>query len=167
MTLPFQSNGELGPGVHRVDDDELYEIFVESAPHTARRQQLHSALRLYLDVLRTVAGPGRVLIGGGFVSHKNAAPADVDLVYICRDAAHLEQVLTHPEVLPLLTLQAGYAMHPFAQAFQRLQPVGGKVDAFLTTPRSDAYWRTLWSTVKGTGNHGIPRAERGYLEVTI
>lgn len=169
MTLTFADDGELAAaqGPYRVDDKTLYEEFVEQAPHFEVRQRLHTAMRLHLDILRSIGGPGRVIIGGGFVSRKPTPPRDVDLVYLCRDSDHLESIVLHPDALPLLTLQSGYFAHPVLMGFKRLQPVGGKVDAFLAAPKRYNYWRGLWSTVKGTGKNGIPRVERGYLEVEI
>ncbi|RPA64891.1 hypothetical protein EF294_07350 [Gordonia oryzae] len=168
-SLPFTREGELSPSPdpYKLTDTELYEVFVEQAPHSTVRRRLHTALRLHLDILCDIAGSGPVLIGGGFISHKPTPPTDVDLVYLCRDSEHLESVLTHPDALQLLTLQKGYVLHPAMFGFDRLQPVGGKVDAFLATPGRYAYWRGLWSTIKGTGQNGIPKQDRGYVEVMV
>ncbi|TPW95710.1 DUF6932 family protein [Mycolicibacterium fortuitum] len=169
VELPFDDDGQLLPSdsAYEIDLDSLYEVFVEQAEHRQVRQRIHTALRLHLDILKEIAGSGPVILGGGFISHKDAPPSDVDLTYLCRDSEHLEAAVMHPEALPILTLQKGYAVHPFLVGFSRLQPVGGKVDAFLASPKMHDYWRTMWSTVKGTGHNGIPRIERGYVEVTI
>lgn len=167
MTLAFADGGELQPGVYPMTMDTLYEVFVEQAPNQKCRRVLYSALRLHLDILTEVGGPSTVILGGGFISHRPSAPTDVDLVYFCRDSEHLATILADDAGLSLLTLQNGYIAKPAMFGFKRLQPVGGKVDAFLTTPRREHYWRGLWSTVKGTGENGDPRVERGYVEVAL
>lgn len=163
MTLPAMTpEGRLPPGIHRATLDEVHKRFVEDAPARAHRDMVFRAMEIHLSRLVGIAGHGRVWIDGGFVTHKSAAPNDVDLVFFCRDAAHLGEVLAHPLVPELLTLQGVLFEQPFTAFTRRIQPVAGLVDAFLASPRTEVYWRAQWSQVKEA-----PGLTKGFVEVML
>lgn len=108
------AEGRLPPGRHPATLDEVFQRFVDDAPHAEHRGRIFRALEVYLDRLVELAGPGTVWLDGGFVTHKDAPPHDVDLAYLCRDAAHLEALLRTDGVLELVTLQDVAFWKPFA-----------------------------------------------------
>jgi hypothetical protein len=147
---------------------ELHERFVvESPDHRDSRARIFTALELHLELLVEVGGPAKVWIDGGFVTYKPAAPNDVDLVYLCRDAAHMGAMLRADRILELLTLQDIVFALPFAAGTKRLQPVGGLVDAFLAVPSDQTYWATQWSMMKGPDGKRVPGTRKGFVEVSL
>src|SRR5262245_24712839 len=104
---------------------ELQERFVSESPsHKPARQRIFRALEVHLELLFEVGGPAKVWIDGGFVTYKNDAPKDVDLVYLCRDQAHMGAMLRSDRLVTLLTLGDVIFGFPFAAGAKRLQPVG-------------------------------------------
>lgn len=162
MLPKLTADGWLPPGRHQADLEEVRERFVAAAPCRQHRELVFEGLLLHLKLLERIGGPGRVWVNGGFVTHKNAPPADADLVYLCRDWQHLEAMLDHDGIYQLLTLQGVLASAPTMVSIRRIQPVGGLVDAFLAPPEAEEYWHGLWSRVKN-----VPDAVKGYVEVVI
>lgn len=163
MNLPqLTAQGRLPAGRYRVTLDELRTRFVDEAPEPLERDLVYRALELHLSRLVDLAGPSTVWVDGGFVTHKTDAPKDVDVVYWCRDSAHLRGVILAEGVLQLLTLQGVAVSAPLASVARRIQPMGGLVDVFLATPARRDYWHAMWSSVKDE-----PGEVKGYVEVEL
>jgi hypothetical protein len=147
---------------------ELHERFVVRSPHHQdARATIFRALELHLELLVEVGGPAKVWIDGGFVTYKPTAPRDVDLVYLCRDGAHMGAILRSDRIVELLTLQHVIFGAPFAAGAKRLQPVGGLVDAFLALPAAQMYWAAQWSMIKGPDGKRVPGTRKGFVEVSL
>jgi hypothetical protein len=148
--------------------DDLHQRFVVESPnHNEERRKVFAALRLHLELLSDIGGSAKVWVDGGFITHKAAAPNDVDVVYLCRDEQHMGQMLRSNRIWGLLTLQQVIFGSPVAGGLPRLQPVGGLVDAFLALPASYMYWAGLWSSVKGPDGRRAPGVRKGFVEVTL
>jgi hypothetical protein len=147
---------------------EVADRFVAGSPNEYDRGLIFRALELHLELMADRIGrPATVWIDGGFVTHKPEVPNDVDLVYLCRDEAHLSAILAADGIMQLITVQNVIIEIPVMCAVRRMQPVGGKVDAFLATPRVSPFWDRVWSSVKGPDGKTVLGAVKGYLEVTL
>ena len=76
-------------------------------------------------------------------------------------------MLRSDRIYPLLTLGQLIIGSPVAGGLQRLQPVGGLVDAFLALPQSQMYWAALWSRLKGPDGRPEPGTRKGFVEVSV
>ena len=92
MIPPFDDRGNLPPGMHEADWDELEEMFGGSA----RRAQLLSGLREALFALRS-AGCRTAYLDGSFVTAKEE-PGDFDA---CWDIEGVDADLLDPILLDL------------------------------------------------------------------
>ena len=92
MIPPFDKRGNLPPGIHEADWDELQTRFNDSP----RRAKLLAGLREALLALRD-AGCRTAYIDGSFVTAK-AEPADFDA---CWEAAGVDASLLDPVLLDL------------------------------------------------------------------
>ncbi|MGU3652516.1 DUF6932 family protein [Mycolicibacterium sp. A43C] len=148
--------------------DELHQRFVAESPtHNDERARIFSALVVHLELLEDVGGPASVWVDGGFITYKEAAPHDVDLVYLCRDEHHMGTMLRSPDVFTLLTMADVIIGFPVEVGLQRLQPVGGLVDAFLTIPEGQMYWAAQWAKIKGPDGNRVPGTRKGFVEVSL
>ena len=165
MPLPqWNDRGVLPDGIHRATMAEVYERFVEDAPNRADREVLFHVLQGYLGTLELVVPHGRAWIDGGFAMRKATVPNDVDLVFFPAD---WEAIRGHPEdgakILSLLTLQGVFIDSP-ASMIPRLQPFGGRIDAFLCFPGQEETWEATWSNVKRDGKL-VSDESKGFVEV--
>lgn len=94
MIPQFDERGNLPPGMHEADWDELEKRFGDSA----RRDQLLAGLREALLVLRA-AGCRTAYIDGSFVTAKEE-PGDFDG---CWEIARVDTTLLDPVLLDLVT----------------------------------------------------------------
>lgn len=167
MSLPeWNDLGLLPDGIHVANLADIYDRCVLDAPQRDARENLYSALTAYLGFLREIVPHGKAWIDGGFMMCKDTPPHDVDLVFFPDDwnALASKGEAEAAELFSLLTLQNVLCESP-AATFARLQPFGGKIDAFIARPRDAAYWRSLWSSVKRHG-HPVPSETKGFAEVT-
>lgn len=170
MVLPALTVDGLLPAAaapYLTDMNELRAVFVDGAPaFRDERARICSALELHLDLAREHVGPGtRAWIDGGFITHKTwAAPHDADVALVFQPAVRFA---TEP-VVPLLTLKNVSAVEP-RLAIERLQPMGGLVDAFLVPdqPAHTAVWHDTWSSVKDANGDIVPGLRKGYVEVIL
>jgi len=171
MAIPtLDQDGRLPPGRHPATMSEIAHIFVERAPHRARRRLIFDAFDVYTRLVAELLPGSYVWVNGGFVTHKADPPKDIDLVIVVNPTS-ASPTLTLNQLLPLLT-QTNIDMDDRVgpQPGGRLQtpvlhPMGGLVDAYLVTAGNAAmltYWDDWWSKVNGN-----PAAVKGYLEVTI
>ena len=106
---------------------------------------------------------GTLWVDGGFVTHKQSPPADVDVVLRAKDSV-IDQLNASEQTSfsSLLTEHTEQGV--------RIQPMGGLVDAFFS-PRSQPdrtlYWREMWSKVKAPDGSTVSNLEKGFLEVTL
>lgn len=172
MTLPdYTDEGRLPfadkPYVTTLD--EVLERFVVNAAHAKKqRERLFAALDLHLDLVRRRFGTGtRAWINGGFVTDKDWPPKDVDIVYVMSNDRFIEAV--QPENAPLWTLLGVSAGQPSLNAIERVQPMGGLVDAFPVpdAEASTGIWFDRWSSVKNKAGGIVVDERKGFVEVTL
>lgn len=136
-------------------------------PFTSERAQIFRALELHIElVLERVPGT-KLWLNGGFVTHKDwGAPHDADLAYFVPLAQALRA--RQPDMLNLWTSQGVSVVKPRIDA-DRVQPMGGLVDAFFTVemPAQVEIWHNTWSKVKGADGILIPGKKKGFVEVIV
>jgi len=158
-------------GAYSATLQEIEQQFVVHAPNALQRADIFAALCLWVTRVRATFGTGRVWIDGGFVTHKAPPPHDVDVVFIPDDPGRVNDELLMAEGYDLLTLQQLFFLHPApGGTLERLQPVGGLVDAFIADPRRPDVlqsWATLWSAVKLDDGSISQNQTKGYLEVIL
>ncbi|WP_425483948.1 DUF6932 family protein [Fodinicola acaciae] len=168
MSLPdWNEYGLLPPGIHKGTLDQIYDRFVLDAPCRERREVLHGALVTHLGLVRELIPQGRAWVDGGFCTCKTEPPKDVDVLLHPGDWTALEasEPSAQTRMYGLLTLQDVLAQQP-AVWLERLQPVGGALDAFLCFPGSENYWSDLWSSVKRADGHVELGVKKGFVEVS-
>ncbi|MFM2719136.1 hypothetical protein P5G46_01255 [Microbacterium mcarthurae (nom. nud.)] len=149
--------------------DEIRAVFVESAPHRERRALIFEALDLYARLIWSYWPHARLWINGGFVTHKESAPHDVDVVFLVPSSDFSRVLLSEGDSLGLMTFLNVSADQPNITA-PRVQPFGGLIDSFFCPsdiPIAVETWRDRWSmasTVDGSGYRSD--IEKGFLEVT-
>jgi hypothetical protein len=162
----LDAEGLLPPGRHRATMDEVYARFVADAPFRAERQLVFDALTTYTALVRRTYRKGAFWMDGGFVTHKTwAPPHDVDLAVVVRAALIEAADPTHRP--GLFTLQHVYVAAP-ALAADRVQPMGGLVDAFRVPRENHAELRDVdrtWSSVRDRTGSVVPGRVKGYVEV--
>lgn len=93
----------------------------------------------------------------------------MDIAYVPSDIDRANAALKDTDAWGLLTIQDVVYGHPEPGGhLQRLQPMGGMIDAFIVDPRSPkklATWHNIWSSVKGPDGRIIPGMVKGYAEV--
>ncbi|MEQ0561623.1 hypothetical protein ABJI51_21270 [Amycolatopsis sp. NEAU-NG30] len=165
-------DGRLPEGRHQVGWEDVERVFVKNAPFATERAVIFDALRLHFQLMTSLFPDGGELwINGGFTTHKTwAAPKDADLAYLvpCEaiNGLRQEQLVT---VASLLTLQGVSAVQPHWRFVDRVQPMGGLIDAFFVpsdVPSAVETWDNTWSMVTGPDRKIIPGKRKGYLEVT-
>jgi len=130
---------------------------------------LYGALTTYMVLLQRLVPSGRAWLDGGFGTQKATEPHDVDVVLHPADWNALKALdeRDRTDFLGLLTHQdiiVG-SMDP-PQWWERLQPFGGALDAFLCYPGQEAMWEQTWSSVKDSAGHIVPGAIKGFVEVS-
>lgn len=169
MPLPgWTAEGLLPVGVHRSTLDDLYERFVLDAPSRERRELLFSAFRTYLTLLKDYIPAGRVWVDGGFCTTKIQPPHDVDVAILPSDLVALNSLdlQKQTDLYGLLTLQDVLVGHPTPRWLERVQPVGGALDAFLVMPGQEQIWHDTWSTLKRPDGTLSGPGMKGFAEVT-
>lgn len=167
MSLPnWNQRGVLPDGIHSATLEEVYERFVLDAPNREDREVLFSTLVGYLGTLKTIVPHGKAWIDGGFAMNKDATPHDVDLVFMPSDweALRAKDPATEALLASLLTLQQVFVTSP-EMFLDRVQPYGGRIDAFICKPGQERYWLDTWSNVKRDGQL-VPGESKGFVEVT-
>lgn len=168
MSLPaWTSDGLLPPGAHRASMSDVYDRMVLDAPHRARRETLYSALQTYLGLISEFVPHGTAWIDGGFSMQKPEAPHDVDVAVAPADWNQLASLSdqAQADLLGLLTLQDIIVSRPEVMWIERVQPIGGALDAFLVRPGQEGVWSDTWSRVK-RGGILQPGETKGFAEVT-
>lgn len=137
--------------------DEVARVFVESAPNPEVRGRLFNALVAWIDSVHAVVQTDRIWVDGGFLTHKQSPPSDIDVVAFVK-----------PD---LLTEEANAALDLLRtrdENGRRIQPMGGRIDGFIdpagTTQKF--YWVGEWARVR----HPVTRETwigktKGFVEV--
>lgn len=163
MGLPLvdrfdHQNGWLLQGRHLATLDEVAELFIDQAPHPEPRRRLFEGLVAWIDSLHAVVSSDRIWVDGGFLTHKQDPPQDVDVVAFVKPS--------------LLTKDVNYRLSPLLTRVEdqvRIQPMGGRVDGFVVpgSVEQKVLWVGEWSRVR----HPVTRDEwdgktKGFVEVT-
>ena len=168
VALPAWTDaGLLPPGAHPATMPDIYDRFVLDAPQREEREVLFAALGLHLGLIRKLIPAGRAWIDGSFCTRQALVPNDVDVVILPADRVALK-ALGGPDktrLYMLLTLQEVNALEP-AVWLNRLQPLGGLVDAFICAPGHEDVWDARWSRVTDAYGAVIEDKAKGYAEVT-
>ncbi len=140
---------------------EVEDMFVLNAPYEADRRRIWSAFEVYESEVRRLLPGARLWLDGGFVTLKQwGAPKDVD---VCIVATREEMAAVGAAAIrPLLTQTTSEG--------ERIQPMSGLVDGFLTYSKPDpnaqtAYWAHQWSRVRDWQGNEDPARRKGYVEV--
>jgi hypothetical protein len=188
-TLPpvDPTTGFLPSGVHACTWADFVRVFVDEAPHPEHRRRRLRALDVYVDCLDELFPGATLWLDGGFVSHKQGPPFDVDVVAIVNPAlwAKMTQAVDseslifqawltggqvgYPPKTPTLTQMGGLMTHQMAQVhngptFPRIQPFGGRIDSFIMPANATASldsFRRDWSKDIVSGQ------EKGFVEVSL
>lgn len=162
MALPAMTAERLLPlGRHRATLPELHLRFVVEAPQRARRQLIFDALAVYAELTWALLPGARLWVDGGFVTHKQEPPNDVDVAIVLDPTVALPVETTEEVVLPLLTMQGVTYVKPAPGGYvERLQPFGGLIDGFLALDELDRqFWAGWWSRHEGSEDR------KGFVEV--
>lgn len=135
MLPPFDTDGNLPPGVHVATWAELVARF----GGTARRTQLLAGLERALAVLKA-AGCKRVYVDGSFVSSK-PIPGDYDLAW---DP-------THVDVATLVAFDPVFAVFDSGRAAQKAKYQGELIPSSFTEALSGRTFLDFFQINKDTG----------------
>lgn len=160
-------SGLLPVGIHQADLGEVYDVFVADAPFEEDRRLLFSAMSVYLDIVWKRFKKPRILLNGGFVTHKEwAAPKDADFA-IGLENGEFKAMMSTPN-LGLLTLIDVSIQRPISIGLRTLQPMAGLVDSYAfpkNLKNQVDYWENHWGKVTDSDKKEIPGLRKGYLEV--
>jgi len=170
MTIPAVNpvSGLLPQGIHPANLAEIEVAFVQNAPFPAERERLFGTMVAYVDIIWDRFPSARILLNGGFVTHKTwAAPEDVDFAIGLTSKEFRSTKLPHN--ISLWT-QGNVSMEgPEALNYTKIQPMGGHIDGYFfpnALTNMVRYWEDHWGKVKGPDGKEIIGARKGYLEVT-
>ena len=150
--------GLLPAGRHRTSLDLVHARFVEAAPNSSERAVIFRAFLVWADRLWSLAPSARLWLDGGFVTHKAAAPHDIDVAALLKVSEF--QGLTEEQYLALATHRA--------QDGRKVQPMGGLVNGFFVTRGAAdqiSAWQRWWSSVVDSDKHELPGVSKGFVEV--
>ncbi len=135
------------------------------APNADQRAIILAALRVYAELVWQRLPGAKLWINGGFVTHKSAAPKDVDVVVVAPAGTEYD-LAEHPEDLPLWTMHRVSVAGLNVSAL-RMQPMGNLVDGFFVSedqPAAVHTWRSFWQRLKVDGEPDRLDA-KGFVEV--
>lgn len=176
--------GFLPPGIHPCTWEDFVTLFVESAPHPEHRRKRLAALEVYLDCLSELFPQATLWLDGGFVSHKQDPPFDVDVLVkvsnadyaaVLRDldqeskalqawaqAGAVDSPPKMPKTVQFAGLQTLHEVQTAGMALPRVQPFGGRVDGFIVPANAAKtldQFRRDWMVDMVTGT------KKGFVEV--
>lgn len=150
-------HGWLLQGRYVATLDEVAKVFVSGAPNSEIREGLFQALIAWIDSVHAVVETDRIWVDGGFLTHKQEPPSDIDVVAFVKPALLTEKA--DAELNPLRTHKHNG---------QRIQPMGGRIDGFVEPAGSEqkVYWVKEWTQVRHpvTRETWIGKA-KGFVEV--
>lgn len=170
MSLPeWGENNLLPPGRHTATIEDIYDRFVQDAPHREHRERLFSAFLLHSKLISAyLPGGARLWLDGGFTMRTTEPPHDVDVCVIPNtwDDVYKWTEQQHTDILGLVTLRNAIIEHPWPAMVERIQPVGALLDAFLVHDSITDQWHETWSAVKVDGIV-LDGQVKGYAEVAL
>lgn len=167
--IPTMESGSviLPAGLHPATLDDVRERFVDDAPETTRthRDRIFRALTVHVELASQIVPdePLTLWINGGFTTHKEATPEDVDIIYFTSPTG--VELLSHKSSAPLWTLNTVNAVHEQERLFiEKLQPMGNLIDSYVAvdTPIMRQTWLRRWES-----SRGLDSKNKGIVEVTI
>jgi|SRR5579871_202772 len=167
MALPaWDKSGLLPPGIYQAELPDIYERFVLDAPERERRELLFGALTTHLRLIQAIVPAGRAWVNGSFCARVARPPHDVDVVIHPGDWLALQGAppAIRASLYGLITLQGVVITVPPAD-LERLQPMGGAVDAFVCYPGHEHIWHERWAKVTDVDGNVITGKKKGYAEV--
>lgn len=167
MPLPaIGASGLLPPGVHRGTLEDIRRDFVtEIVDRTALREAVFSGLCGWLGLASANLGPGRALVGGGFIG--SGEPDERAMVaYLPGDPA-LGAAAFSTGLGPLLVSLTGvvYSYPAPGGALVDRWAVSGLVDAHLADPGTVMAYRMAFAAVQAPGGGTLPGVTKGIVEV--
>lgn len=144
---------------HVASLEEVFELFVVGAPYAQERKTLWEVFPAYVRNLRACFPTCRILLDGGFTTHKRwAAPEDID-VSVGVDPAHYNalQDWQQEELFNTASKNGG-----------KVRVMGGIIDASrfsLASSERFAHWHEQWSSVRAPDRSIIEGLRKGYVEV--
>lgn len=176
--------GLLPAGIHPCSWAEFAEVFVEHAPHAEHRRRRLRALEVWIECLDDLLPGATLWIDGGFVSHKQNPPFDIDVLAVVPDAewaalwgslnAELQSLKAWVAAgqqgaapkIPNYSTYGGLLTHQHATIqtvyYPRIQPFGGYLDSFIFPAGASealANFESWWCTDFATGT------PKGFVEV--
>lgn len=140
--------------------DEIYEHFVVGAPYADQRRELWDVFPAYVRKARAYFPTCRILLDGGFVTHKNwEAPEDIDI------ALGIDRL----EYNALQDWERAQLFNSVSATGHKVKVMGGAIDASRfdkNIPALFAKWHDDWSSVRGPNRLTLPGVRKGYVEVT-
>lgn len=159
--LPFQ--GEAESDLYSCAETEFRQRFT----FNSRRISLYEHWQLWKSSVVTLFPDARFWLSGSYVSAK-PLPHDIDVVFVVPQAKDIADRLSTAEAGSLITLQ-GVSAHTPTCAFQRLQPVAGKIDGFFAldwVSANKASWLAQWTREYDKQICQPTGVRKGMLEVT-
>lgn len=108
MPLPAMTNGCLPPdgSPYLASLEEIRDRFVVEAPAGQERDQVFRAVHLAVEGMAYAFGPGQILLGGEFVTHRSGRLPVARMVLVPTDwKSAWIHLSTDPRTLPWLTLE--------------------------------------------------------------
>lgn len=147
---------------------EVYERFVEEAPHRERRELIFRALEIYAELVWASFPDARLRIDGGFVTHKTWEPHDVDVVVICPTTSPAIREKAFSDGLFTMENVTGETRDGRIHTIDRLQPMGGLIDGFYVPETQlpvKLWFEDFWTRVTDQNKNVVPGIRKGYVEV--
>ena len=94
---PFDDDGNLPPGVHAAEEDEVDAALVIAFPRSRTRRLIYDYWRLHRDALVDLVEVERQLLAGSFTSDK-PDPADADIITVI-DGQAFEALPQHRQLM--------------------------------------------------------------------
>jgi hypothetical protein len=144
---------------HRATLEEVFELFVLGAPYAERRKQLWEVFPAYVRNVKAYFPTCRILLDGGFTTHKHwEAPDDID-VSIGVDPVQYNA---------LQDWERAQVFNSVSATGSKVRVMGGMIDAsrfHLANPDRWAKWHDDWSSVRAPDRSIVDGLKKGYVEV--
>lgn len=154
------TTGLLLPGAHSATWNDVEKLFVTSAPHRNHRKKLLNEAKNWVKQLRQETSIVHIWLDGGFITHKDQAPSDIDIVALLDTP---EFTSTDPERLKKFRT----VRNPYDEIVKPPE-FKGLVDGYIVeyNLKNIETWLSTWGSVKNplTGQI-VPGLNKGFIEV--